>query len=57
MLENHQWLLDVLVDLDDYSKKNNMTELSRKIESARQTAITEIAERAAAQVIAVPLQK
>lgn len=44
-LENHQWMLHVLSDLERYARLNNLPFVEQKIAVARQVMLSEFAER------------
>jgi hypothetical protein len=40
----HDWIFDVLADLQDYARQNGLTDLALKVEEVLETARREIAE-------------
>jgi hypothetical protein len=50
----HDWILDMLADLQDYARRNDLPELAQKTEEALVVARREIGEATAAGLLELP---
>lgn len=44
-MQQHQWILHVLSDLEAYSRANNLPKVQQKVAAAREVALSEMANQ------------
>ena len=49
-MENHQWMLSVLSDLEQYSRLNNLKAVQEKVTLAREAMLIELASKLESQL-------